>query len=45
MAMNKPKFSLEKAQKAVENSSKIEGHKIQHRKVKQHKRAKSKTKN
>lgn len=26
--MNKPKFSLDKAQKAVEISSKIEGHKI-----------------
>lgn len=43
--MNKPKFSLEKAQKAVEISSKIEGHKIQSRKSNQRKRAKSKSKN
>jgi len=45
MKMNKPKFSLEKAQKAVEISSKIEGHKIQRRKSSQRKRAKSKPKN
>ena len=44
MNMNKPKFSLEKAQKAVEISSKIEGHKIQSRKPSQRKRAKSKSK-
>ena len=43
--MNKPKFSLVKAQKAVEISSKIEGHKIQSRKSTQRKRAKSKSKN
>ncbi|MBZ0179058.1 MAG: hypothetical protein K8F36_07190 [Melioribacteraceae bacterium] len=45
ITMNKPKFSLEKAQKAVEISSKIEGHKIQSRKSNQRKRAKSKSKN
>ena len=44
MLMNKPKFSLEKAQKAVEVSSKIEGHKIQRKKQEQPKRAKSKVK-
>lgn len=37
--MNKPKFSLEKAQKAVEVSSQIEGHKIPNKK-----RAKAKKK-
>lgn len=42
--MNKPKFSLEKAKKAVEISSKIEGHKIQREKPHQNKRAKSKSK-
>ncbi len=45
MTMNKPKFSLDKAQKAVEISSRIEGHKIQRRKTNSRKRAKSKTKN
>jgi len=43
--MNKPKFSLAKAQKAVEISSKIEGHKIQRSKSLHRKRAKSKAKN
>ena len=42
--MNKPKFSLEKAQKTVEISSKIEGHKIPKRKSTTSKRAKSKVK-
>jgi len=42
--MNKPKFSLEKAQKTVEISSKIEGHKIPRRKSNTAKRAKSKVK-
>ncbi|MHB8579195.1 MAG: hypothetical protein ACYDA4_04965 [Ignavibacteriaceae bacterium] len=43
--MNKPKFSLDKAQKAVEISSKIEGHKIPHKKTNNPKRDKSKVKN
>jgi hypothetical protein len=42
--MNKPKFSLEKAQKTVEISSKIEGHKIPRRKSQTAKRAKAKVK-
>jgi len=42
--MNKTKFSLDKAQKAVEISSKIEGHKIPHKKINNSKRAKSKLK-
>ncbi len=46
MNMNKPKFSLQKARKTVEISSKIEGHKIQSRKpTNQRKKARSKTKN
>jgi hypothetical protein len=40
--MNKPKFSLAKAQKAVEISSRIEGHKIPPKKAKNSKRADSK---
>ena len=43
--MNKPKFSLDKAQKAVEISSKIEGHKIPHKKTDNSKRVKAKVKN
>ena len=43
--MNKPRFSLDKAQKAVEISSKIEGHKIPRKKAINSKRAKSKVKN
>ena len=43
--MNKPKFSSDKAQKAVEISSKIEGHKIPHKKKNNYKRAKAKMKN
>ena len=43
--MNKPRFSLDKAQKAVEISSKIEGHKIPQKKTNSSKRAKSKVKN
>jgi len=43
--MNKPKFSLNKAQKAVKISSKIEGHKIQRGKTDTRKRGKSITKN
>lgn len=43
--MNKPKFSLEKAQKTVEISSKIEGHKIKSSNPSKIKRAKSKSKN
>ncbi|MFH1526924.1 MAG: hypothetical protein ABIJ40_20740 [Bacteroidota bacterium] len=43
--MNKPKFSLEKAQKAVEISSKIAGHNIPRKNVKNSKRAKAKVKN
>jgi len=44
--MNKPKFSLNKARKTVEVSSKIEGHKIQQQQQStQRKRAKSKAKN
>jgi len=39
--MNKPKFTLDKAQKAVEISSKIEGHK----KTDNSKRVKAKVKN
>jgi len=42
--MNKPKFSLNKAKKAVEISSKIEGHKIPVKKSTGSKRAKSKVK-
>jgi len=42
--MNKPKFSLEKALKAVETSSKIEGHKIPRIKSSSKKRAKNKVK-
>ena len=42
--MNKPKFSLDKAQKTVEISSKIEGHKIPRRKSDNIKRAKAKVK-
>jgi hypothetical protein len=45
MNMNKPNFSLNKARKTVEISSKIEGHKIQHSKTTQRKRTKSKAKN
>lgn len=45
ITMNKPKFSLEKAQKTVEISSKIEGHKIKSSKPSKIKRAKSKSKN
>ncbi len=41
--MNKTKFSLEKAKKAVEISSKIEGHKIPHKKANFSKRAKVKS--
>lgn len=40
--MNKPKFSLDKAQKAVEISSKIEGHKIPLKKSINSKKVKSK---
>jgi len=40
--MNKPKFSLEKAKKTVEISSKIEGHKIPRRKARVSKRVKVK---
>jgi len=43
--MNKPKFSLAKAKKAVEISSKIEGHKIPRKKTNNSKRAKAKVKN
>jgi len=43
--MNKPKFSLDKAQKTVDISSKIEGHKIPKRKSNNRKRAKAKVKN
>ena len=43
--MNKPKFSLDKARKAVEISSKIEGHKIPRKKTANSKRIKSKLKN
>lgn len=43
--MNIPKFSLEKAIKTVEISSKIEGHKIPHKKSIKSKRAKSKATN
>ena len=44
--MNKPRFSLQKAKKTVEISSKIEGHKIQSRKpTNQRKKTSSKTKN
>ena len=42
--MNKPKFSFEKALKAVEISSKIEGHKIPNRKSITPKKDKSKAK-
>jgi len=40
--MNKPKFSYKKARKAVEISSKIEGHKISAKKSSRAKREKSK---
>jgi len=43
--MNKPRFSLNKAQKAVDISSKIEGHKIPRKKSSNSKRTKSKVKN
>ena len=43
--MNKPKFSLDKAQKTVEISSRIEGHKIPQKKTSSQKRTKTKTKN
>jgi len=42
--MNKPKFSLEKAQKTVDITSKIEGHKIHRKKSNNTKRAKAKVK-
>ena len=42
--MNKPKFSLDKAQKAVEISSKIEGHKIPKKNAAHSKRIKEKVK-
>ncbi len=42
--MNKPKFSLAKAKKAVLISSKIEGHKIKRSNTYKRKTAKSKTK-
>jgi hypothetical protein len=42
--MNKPKFSLEKALKTVETSSKIEGHKIPRSKSTSQKRVKNKVK-
>lgn len=45
MNMNKPKFSLNKARKTVEISSKIEGHKIQRTKTTQRKKDRPKTKN
>ncbi|MEO8233038.1 MAG: hypothetical protein ABI638_12195 [Ignavibacteriota bacterium] len=40
--MNKPKFSLAKAQKVVEISSKIEGHKIPPKKKNDHNKVKAK---
>ena len=42
--MNKPKFSVEKAQKTVEISSKIEGYKIPRNKTASNKRSKIKAK-
>jgi|GEM_PF-1168396 len=42
--MNKPKFSRAKASKAVEISSKIEGHKIPRNKVTTRKKIKNKVK-
>ncbi len=42
--MNKPKFSLEKALKTVETSSKIEGHKIPRSKPASQKSVKNKAK-
>lgn len=42
--MNKPKFSLEKAKRAVEISSKIEGHKISTNKADKTKKPKAKVK-
>jgi hypothetical protein len=42
--MNKPKFSIEKAQRAVIISSKIEGHKIPRGKSNSQKRNKNKSK-
>ena len=45
MNMNKPRFSLQKARKTVEISSRIEGHKIQSRKSNQRKKTRAKTKN
>ena len=41
--MNKPKFSINKAKRAVEISSKIEGHKIPRRAENNSKRAKAKS--
>lgn len=41
--MNKPKFSVEKAKKTVEISSKIEGHKIPNKKTGISKRTKIKS--
>jgi hypothetical protein len=43
--MQKPKFSLNKASRAVEISSKIEGHKIPRKRVKHSIRNKNKVKN
>ena len=43
--MNKPKFSLHKAIKAVEISSRIEGHKIPKKKSSNRSRNKNKIKN
>ncbi len=43
--MNKPKFSLDKAIKAVEISSRIEGHKIPKSKSSKRSRNKNKIKN
>ena len=43
--MKIPKFSIDKAQKAVIVSSKIEGHKIPRKKTSNAKRAKSKVEN
>jgi len=41
--MNKPKFSIKKAKRAVEISSKIEGHKIPRKTSNSSKRAKVKS--
>ncbi len=43
--MNKTKFSIDKAQKAVEISSKIEGHKIPQKTTTKQKRVKAKVTN